>query len=75
MADNLTILGGEVGSGDDTVFQTADVRVLPDNPAEFFGEDLLNQCGNVGIVIIEGIPVDPALVGNIPDGDFAQRPL
>ena len=43
MADNLTILGGEVGSGDDTVLQTADVRVLPDNPAEFFGEDLLNQ--------------------------------
>ena len=75
MTDDLAVLRAEVGRGDEAVFQTVDARVLADDPAELLGKDLFDQRGNVGVVVVEGVPVNPAFIGDVPDGNPAQRTL
>ena len=48
-------------------------RVLADDLIHLNLANLLQQRGNVLIVIIEGIAVDPAAVRDIPDRDLPKR--
>jgi hypothetical protein len=74
-AEKVIILGGE-GAGDgDALLQTLDAGVFPDDALELLGEDLLNQGGDVLIMVIERVAVDAAVVRDIFYRDLAQRPV
>ena len=67
MTYNLPVFRSKICCGDQAVFYTVDIWVLQNDAAEFLGKHLL--------VILEGIAVDAARVGNVPDGNFVERTL
>ena len=73
MQYRAAVFAAEVDRGAYRVLGGVDGRVRGDDALGLLGDDLLDQRGDVVIVVIEGVAVDPAFVNDHPDGDAAQR--
>ena len=71
--DRAAVPGAEVHHGVDGLLHRADVRIVRDEPVRLLPHDLLDQRGDVLVVIIKGIAVDAARFHDVLHRDLTER--
>lgn len=75
MHDGALVLYRGIHRRFDAFFNGPDGRILADQARHFIGANFLQQGRNILIMVIKGIPIDPATVGNILYRDLSKRLL
>ena len=75
MVDSFFIVYKDFEYRQNPIFDRTVIRHGSQHLVRYLFTDLFQQGRDILEMIIEGIPVDPALVGNIPDSNFAQGAL
>ena len=71
--DGLFVLRYEIDDRDEGVIQRCGGAGAGGEAVHFVGDDGVNEGGQVGVMIIEGVAVDAAAFDNILDLDFRER--
>jgi len=75
VVDGAFVLHDKFDNGVYALLKGGNGGVVEDKGLELFGDDFLDESGEVVEVVIEGVAVDAAVLDDVLDGDLTERAL